>query len=209
MAKYTGPVCRLCRRENSKLFLKGERCNSPKCSFERRPIPPGMHGRTRRGKLSEYGLQLREKQKLKRTFGLLETQFHIFFERANKQKGVTGENLLIMLESRLDNLVYKAGLASSLAKARQMVNHSMFDVNGRKVNIPSYIVKEGDVISCHTEKAKKLVKQSVEALGEGFIPPEWLDIDKENLTVNVARSPARADVSVQVNESLIVELYSK
>ena len=146
MAKYTGPVCRLCRRENDKLFLKGERCNSPKCSFERRPIPPGMHGRGRRRKFSEYGIQLREKQKLKRIYGLLESQFHIFFERANKQKGVTGENLLVMLESRFDNVVYKASLASSRAKCRQMVNHSMFDINGRKVNIASYIIKQGDVI---------------------------------------------------------------
>ena len=209
MAKYTGPVCRLCRRENDKLFLKGERCNSPKCSFERRPIPPGMHGRSRRRKFSEYGIQLREKQKLKRIYGLLESQFHIFFERANKQKGVTGENLLVMLESRFDNVVYKAALASSRAKCRQMVNHSMFDINGKKVNIASYILKQGDVISCHNESAKKLVKQSFDSLGDGFIAPDWLEVDKQNLTVKIVRVPTRSDISVQVNESLIVELYSK
>ncbi len=209
MAKYTGPVCRLCRRENDKLFLKGERCNSPKCSFERRPIPPGMHGRGRRRKFSEYGIQLREKQKLKRIYGLLESQFHIFFERANKQKGVTGENLLIMLESRFDNVVYKASLASSRAKCRQMVNHSMFNINGKKVNIASYIIKQGDVISCHTDSAKKLVKESFDSLGDGFVPPDWMEIDKQNLTVKIIRNPTRSDISVQVNESLIVELYSK
>jgi len=148
MAKYTGPVCKLCRREGEKLFLKGTRCYTPKCAFERRDTPPGMHGRSRRMKQSEYGLQLREKQKLKRMYGVLEKQFRLFFDRANRKTGLTGENLLIMLETRLDNVVFKAGFAQSLAMARQTVNHSLITVNGKKVDIASFIVSEGDVIGC-------------------------------------------------------------
>ena len=208
MAKYTGPVCKLCRREGEKLFLKGTRCYTPKCAFERRDTPPGMHGRTRRMKPSEYGIQLREKQKLKRMYGILEKQFRIFFDRANRKKGLTGENLLIMLETRLDNIVFKAGFAQSLAMARQMVNHSLITVNGKKVNIPSFIVSEGDVISCK-EKAKSIVKNSLDEKGDALVTPDWLSVDAQNLSATVTRIPQRNDITSSINESLIVELYSK
>ena len=210
MAKYTGPVCKLCRREGEKLFLKGTRCYTPKCAFERRDTPPGMHGRSRRMKQSEYGLQLREKQKLKRMYGVLEKQFRLFFDRANKKKGLTGENLLVMLESRLDNIVFKAGFAQSLAMARQTVNHSLITVNGKKVDIASFIVSEGDVISCReNDKTKSNIKGHLEEAGEALVTPEWLQVDKENLTATVLRVPQRSDISAAINESLIVELYSK
>jgi small subunit ribosomal protein S4 len=192
-----------------KLFLKGTRCNSPKCSFERRQTPPGMHGRGRQ-KRSEYGTQLREKQKLRRAYGVLERQFRLYFQRANRGKGITGENLLQILERRLDNVVYRAGFAPSRAAARQMVNHSLITVNGRKVNIASFQVREDDVIGCRaTEKTTGLVKATLEELGEGFIVPDWLELDRGAATARVARLPERADVSLPINESLIVELYSK
>jgi small subunit ribosomal protein S4 len=210
MAKYTGPVCKLCRREGEKLFLKGTRCYTPKCAFERRDTPPGMHGRSRRMKQSEYGLQLREKQKLKRMYGVLEKQFRLFFDRANKKKGLTGGNLLVMLESRLDNIVFKAGFAQSLAMARQTVNHSLITVNGRKVDIASFIVSEGDVISCReNDKTKKNIKGHLEEAGEALVTPEWLQVDKEKITATVLRIPQRNDITASIDESLIVELYSK
>jgi len=210
MAKYTGPVCKLCRREGEKLFLKGTRCYTPKCAFERRDTPPGMHGRARRMKQSEYGLQLREKQKLKRMYGVLEKQFRLFFDRANRKKGLTGENLLIMLETRLDNVVFKAGFAQSLAMARQTVNHSLITVNGKKVDIASFIVSEGDVIGCRdNDKTKKNVKDCLDEAGDALVTPDWLQVNKENLTATVLRIPQRSDITSAVDESLIVELYSK
>lgn len=161
-------------------------------------------------KPSEYGIQLREKQKLKRMYGILEKQFRLFFDRANKKKGLTGDNLLILLETRLDNIVFKAGFAQSLANARQMVNHSLITVNGKKVNIPSFIVKQGDVISCKpNDKTKKNVKANLGEKGDALVTPEWIDVDQENLTANIVRIPQRADITSAVNESLIVELYSK
>ncbi len=193
-----------------KLFLKGTRCHTAKCTFERRQSPPGMHGRSRRGKLSEYAVQLREKQKLRRMYGLLERQFHIFFQRANRMKGVTGDNLLIMLESRLDNVVYRAGFAPSRAMARQMVNHALITVNGRRVDIPSFIVGEGDIIGCRdNERVRNKVKGAFEELGEGYIVPEWIDVDREGLRATIARAPVRADITATINESHVVELYSK
>ena len=210
MAKYTGPVCKLCRREGEKLFLKGTRCYSPKCAFERRDTPPGMHGRSRRMKQSEYGLQLREKQKLKRMYGVLEKQFRLFFDRANRKKGLTGDNLLAMLESRLDNVVFKAGFAQSLAMARQTVNHSLITVNGKKVDIASFIVSEGDIISCReNDKTKKNIKGHLEDAGDALVTPEWLQVNKETLTATVIRVPQRSDITAAIDESLIVELYSK
>jgi len=200
----------LCRREGEKLFLKGTRCYSPKCAFERRDTPPGMHGRSRRMKQSEYGIQLREKQKVKRMYGVLEKQFRLFFDRANKKQGLTGHNLLIMLETRLDNVIFKAGFARSLAMARQLVNHSLITVNGKKVNIASFIVAEGDVISCRdNDQTKKNIKDCLEDSGEALVTPEWLQVDKDKLNATVLRIPQRSDISSSINESLIVELYSK
>ncbi|MDI3536446.1 MAG: small subunit ribosomal protein [Eubacteriaceae bacterium] len=209
MSRNIEASCRQCRREGTKLYLKGERCYSTnKCAFERRPTPPGQHGK-RRTKLSEYGLQLREKQKAKRIYGVLEKQFREYFEIAAKQKGITGHNLLIHLESRLDNVVYRLGMATSRKEARQLVDHEHFLVNGKKVNIPSYIVKEGDIIEVR-QKSKKSqkFKDIVETTENRMVAP-WLSSDLENLSGKVTGRPAVEDLDVEIAEHLIVELYSK
>lgn len=209
MARYTGPVCKLCRREGEKLFLKGPRCMSSKCSFEQRNYPPGQHGVSRRGKLSEYGKQLREKQKVKRIYGVLERQFKIYYEKASRMKGVTGENLLKLLESRLDNVVYRLGFAPSRDAARQLVLHEHFLVNGKKVNIPSYILSPGDVIEVK-EKSKRLsiIHESLKNVRSENMYP-WLELDKAKLQGIFKDRPAREQIPINVQENLIVELYSK
>ena len=208
MARYIGPVCKLCRREGQKLFLKGAKCVSPKCPFENRNFPPGQHGRSRMFKQSEYGLQLREKQKVRRMYGLLESQFHNYYKKAVKQKGITGENLLKLLESRLDNIVYRFGFASSRKAARQLVRHRHFIVNGRVVDIPSFHMKPGDTVKVR-EKSRKLdlIHQSLRRIREGR-QLRWLELNKATLTGTLIEMPARDDMPVEVNESLIVELYS-
>ena len=209
MSRYRGSVCRLCRRENLKLFLKGDRCYSDKCAFDRRSYPPGQHGQRRRGKTSDYGVQLREKQKVKRIYGLSEKQFHLFFERAERQKGITGINLLVLLESRLDNVVYRLGFVNSRTQGRHFVKHDHFLVNGKKVNIPSYLIKTGDVIELH-EKSRKVqaITDSLDAVVRRGIP-QWLDLEKENMKGIVKSSPVREDITMPIQEQLIVELYSK
>ena len=210
MARYTGSVCRLCRREGCKLFLKGDRCYGPKCALSRpKPAtPPGEHGQARQRKQSEYGMQLREKQKVRRTYGVLETQFRRTFDKAARVKGVTGDNLLALLERRLDNVVYRLGLASSRAQARQFVRHSHITVNGKKVNIPSYVVETGDVIGVR-EKSRDM--EHFKALREGttHVVPKWLTFEAEQLQGTVNALPQREDVDMAFEEHLIVELYSK
>jgi len=209
MARYTGAVCRLCRREGQKLFLKGDRCYTDKCSIERRGYAPGMHGNTRNKKMSEYGLQMREKQKAKRYYGLLESQFRSYFEQANKKQGVTGENLLSILETRLDNVVYRLGFAMSRAEARQMVRHAHFTVNGKKVNIPSFLVKPGDVVElCEGSRGLDKFKGTLEANASRVIP-KWLELDKNKTVAKVLAEPTREDIDLPIEEHLIVELYSK
>jgi small subunit ribosomal protein S4 len=209
MARYTGAVCRLCRREGQKLFLKGDRCYTDKCSVERRSYAPGMHGNARNRKLSEYGVQMREKQKTKRYYGVLESQFRDYFEMANKKAGMTGENLLAILETRMDNVTYRLGFAMSRAEARQMVRHGHFTVNGKKVNIPSFLVKPGDVIELKdSSRSLDKFKGSLEANGSRVIP-KWLDFDKNKLSAKVVAEPAREDIDLPIEEHLIVELYSK
>lgn len=209
MARYTDSVCRQCRRENLKLFLKGDRCYSDKCAFDRRGYPPGEHGERRGRKLSDYGIQLREKQKVKRMYGLSEKQFHLFFERAEHQRGITGTNLLVMLERRLDNVVYRMGFANSRAQARQFVLHNHFWVNGRKVNVPSFLVKIGDIVEVR-EKSKKVqaIQDSLEAVVRRGVP-QWLDLEKEGLKGFIKGFPVREDLTMPMQEQLIVELYSK
>ncbi len=209
MARYTGSVCRLCRREGQKLFLKGDRCYTGKCAIDRRPAQtPGQHGKGRK-KLSEYGLQLREKQKARRYYCVLESQFRKYFDMAVAKKGITGENLLAILESRLDNVVYRLGLAMSRPEARQLVNHGHFTVNGKRVNIPSYLVKAGDIISLQ-EKSRSLDKfKDVIEANSSRVPPKWLDFDKSKFEAKVMNMPERADIDFPVEEHLIVELYSK
>ncbi|MCX7847139.1 MAG: 30S ribosomal protein S4 [bacterium] len=208
MARYLGPSCRLCRAEGTKLFLKGARCYTAKCAFERRSTAPGMHGRGRQ-KPTEYGRQLREKQKLRRIYGILERQFRLYFARAAKKKGVTGDTLLTLLETRLDNVVYRAGFAVSRALARQIVRHAHITVNGKVVNIPSYQVRANDVIGVvDREKSRALIRGQLEQTA-GIPAPEWLPVNKEELTASVARLPERGDINVPVNVSLVVELYSK
>lgn len=208
MARYRGAVCRLCRRENIKMFLKGDRCFSDKCAFERRSFPPGQHGQGR-AKFSDYGLQLREKQKTRRIYGILEKQFRGYYYKADAIKGVTGANLLELLERRLDNVVYKSGFAVSLAQARQLVRHIHFLVNGKKVNIPSFLVKPGDVIELK-EKSRKIqfINESIEAVPRRGIP-QWLELEKEQYKVSVKQNPLRDDITIPIQEQLIVELYSK
>lgn len=210
MARYIESVCRICRRENLKLYLKGERCYSDKCALERRGYPPGQHGQRRaRAKFSSYGVQLREKQKVKRMYGLMEKQFRNFFEKAERQKGITGTNLLILLERRLDNMVYRLGFANSRSEARQLVRLNHFNVNGQKVNIPSYLVKAGDVIELR-EKSRKIAKigESLESVARRGIP-SWLELDKEKYQGRVVTLPSREDLTMPIKEQLIVELYSK
>jgi len=210
MSRRIGAVCRLCRREGIKLFLKGTRCVSQKCSFDKRGYSPGQHGQTRRrGKVSDYGIQLREKQKVKRIYGVLEKQFRTYFEKAEKQKGITGEILLQMLERRLDNVVYRSCFASSRIEARQIVKHNTITVNGSKVNIPSYLVKKDDVIKIKAkdEKAKNLSEALKVNLDRGV--PEWLNLNESELSANVVNLPSREDVAFPIQEQLIVELYSK
>ncbi len=209
MARYTGPACRLCRREGIKLFLKGDKCYTDKCPIDRRGYAPGQHGQGRRKKLSEYGLQLREKQKAKRLYGLLEKQFHRYYILASRQKGVTGENLLNLLESRLDNVVYRLGYASSRKEARQLVLHGHFAVNGRKVNIPSYRVKPGDVIEVREKSRNNSKFKELAELAADKVVPPWLEQDLEKMGGTVLRLPIREEIDVPVEEHLIVELYSK
>ena len=208
MARYTDSVCRLCRREGQKLFLKGDRCYSGKCAIDRRHYAPGQHGQARK-KMSEYGLQLREKQKAKRYYGVLESQFAKYFEMASKAKGVTGENLLSIIESRLDNVCYRAGFGMSRAESRQLVRHGHFTVNGKKVNIPSYLVKAGDVIAVkETSRSSVKIKAVVEATASKP-KAKWLDVDSDNMQVKVVSLAAREDIDLPIEEHLIVELYSK
>lgn len=208
MARYKDEQCRICRREGQKLFLKGARCYSDKCSISRRNYAPGQHGQ-KRAKLSEYGTQLREKQKTKAYYGVGEKQFRKYFKMASNKKGITGEELLTILESRLDNVVYRLGFASSRAQARQFVNHSQFDVNGKKCDIPSYLVKPGDVISVREiKKDNATIKANIEE-NTSRPTPDWLERDFDNLTGKVVRLASRADIDLPVEEHLIVELYSK
>ena len=208
MARYTGSVCRMCRREGTKLFLKGEKCFSEKCALGKRPTPPGQHGQARQRKPSEYGMQLREKQKCRRAYGLLETQFYKTYERATNMKGITGDNLLSLLERRLDNVVYRLGLASSRAQARQFVRHGHITVDGKKVNIPSFVVEVGQVISVR-EKSRDM--EHFKALREGttHVVPKWLTFEAEQLQGTVNALPQREDVDMSFEEHLIVELYNK
>ncbi len=208
MARYTGPDCKLCRRERQKLYLKGTRCEGPKCAIEKRPYPPGEHGRGRIRE-SEYLLQLREKQKARRIYGVLEKQFRNYYEEATRHSGLTGENLLMLLEMRLDNVVYRGGLARSRDEARQMVRHRHFQVNGRTVNIPSYRVRVGDVVTVR-ERARNMVPivGALEIIGSRTIPA-WLSTDQTKLQISVLDRPARGQIDVPVQEQLIVELYSK
>ena len=208
MARYTGPSCRLCRRENLKLFLKGERCYTDKCAFERRQYPPGQHGQGRI-KFSSYGEQLREKQKVKRVYGLLEKQFRLTFNKAARKRGVTGDNLIAILESRFDNMVYRLGFAASRNDARQLIRHGHFTVNGTKVNIPSSILKPGDVVQPR-EKSTKIekIKESVETAKQRGVPA-WLEIDVEKFEGKVVALPKRDEITMPMNEQLIVELYSR
>jgi small subunit ribosomal protein S4 len=209
LARYRGSVCRICRRENLKLFLKGDRCYSDKCAFDRRGYAPGEHGQRRRGKISDYGIQLREKQKVKRMYGLSEKQFHIFFQRADRQKGITGTNLLVALERRIDNVVYRLGFSDSRTQGRHFVRHNHFTVNGKKVNIPSYLLKVGDVIEIR-EKSKKIqaINDSLNAVVRRGIP-QWLELEKDNLRGSIKALPVREDIVMPIQEQLIVELYSK
>jgi len=208
MARYTGPSCRICRREGAKLFLKGIRCSSEKCAFSRRSFPSGQHGKART-KLSDYGLQLREKQKVKRTYGVLERQFRRYFYEAERLPGVTGETLLQLLERRLDNVILRAGFAVSLTQARQFVRYGHVKVNGHKVDIPSFVVAAGQSVEIKgKEKLMKLVKENIETTKDRAIPT-WLSVDGANYKANMVRLPIRSDVPFAVQEQLIVELYSK
>ncbi len=210
MARYTGSDCRLCRREGTKLFLKGDRCYSPKCALEHRKggiTAPGQHGVSRK-KVSGYGIQLREKQKTKRAYGILEKQFHKYYEKADKMRGVTGENMLILIERRLDNVVYRMGIGASRAQSRQMVNHSLITVNGKTVNIPSYLVKVGDVIAVKENKKDKVPFAELAASKENTMP-KWLEFTNSTLSGKVLALPMREDIDLNIAEHLIVELYSK
>lgn len=209
MARYVDAVCRLCRRENVKLFLKGDRCLSDKCAINKRNYAPGLHGQRRRTKLSEYGLQLREKQKVKRTYGLMESQFRSYFQKAARTQGVTGINLLVLLERRLDNVVYRMGFADSRAQARQLVRHGHMRVNGRKVNIPSFLIKQGDAVEPR-EKSRNMevIRGNMEHIAQKQIP-EWLHVDATAMRGVVQTMPSREDITMPIQEQLIVELYSK
>jgi small subunit ribosomal protein S4 len=209
LAKYTGAVCRICRRENLKLFLKGDRCYGEKCAFERKAYAPGQHGQRRTGKMSDYHRQLREKQKVRRIYGILEKQFRRYYDRAEKQKGVTGTNLLVLLESRLDNIVFRMGFASSRTQARQLVRHGHFLVNGRSVNIPSLQVKVGAPVEVKegSRKVPAIIEAMETVVRRGV--PNWLDVEKEGFRGVVKSYPSREDLAMPIQEQLIVELYSK
>jgi small subunit ribosomal protein S4 len=209
MARYIGPVCRLCRREGIKLFLKGERCYTEKCAIEKRNFIPGQHGKARKSKIVGYGVQLREKQKVKRIYGVLEDQFRRYFEHAERTRGITGETLLQLLERRLDNVTYRLGLATSRSQARQLVRHGHLTVNGRKVDIPSFSVKPGDVVRLREKSWKNtaVVHALEEVKGRGV--PEWLSFDAAAMSARVASVPTRQQINLPVQEQLIVELYSK
>jgi small subunit ribosomal protein S4 len=212
MARYTGPVCKLCRREGEKLYLKGSRCLSPKCAVERRNYPPGQHGHDaqyRRGRASDYALQLREKQKVRRIYGLLERQFRRYFRQAQQRSGLTGANLLSLLESRLDNVVYRLGYAESRAQARQFVSHGHFAVNGRRTNVPSFIVRVGDDIEVREGSRKRTFFKQLRELAGERPAPEWLDRDLASLSGKMVRDPERTDIDMTINEQLIVEYYSR
>ena len=206
MAKYTNADCKLCRREGVKLFLKGERCASKACAMERRPVAPGMHGVSRK-KASEYNVQLREKQKAKRAYGLLEKQFRAYYEEAERMTGVTGENMLSLIERRLDNVVYRMGIGSSRAQSRQIVNHGLITVNGKTVDIPSYQVKVGDIIAVKENKKDNALFK--ELRGAKVVMPKWVEFDTENFVGKVLDNPKREDIDLTINEQLIIELYSK
>src|SRR3954465_14804078 len=209
MARYIGPVFRLFRRENMKLFLKGDPCYTHKCGYERRAYPPGQHGQGRRRKASDYGEQLREKQKVKRMYGVLERQFRGYYYKANRMKGVTGENLLVLLERRFDNIVYRMGFAGDHAEARQLVRHGHFTINGKNVDIPSYLVRTNDVVGVK-ERSRKIarINDSLAAIDRRGVPG-WLELDKEKFTGRLKSYPAREDFTLPIREQLIVELYSK
>jgi len=209
LSRYRESACRLCRRENLKLYLKGDRCYSDKCAFDRRSYPPGQHGQRRGGKISDYGLQLREKQKAKRSYGLAEKQFKLTFQVADRKKGITGTNLLVMLEQRLDNVIFRLGFANSRSQARQLVRHNHFLVNGKKVNIPSYQTRTGDVVEVN-EKSRniKAITEALEAVVRRSMP-QWLDLEKETMKGTVKAIPVREDITTPIQESQIVELYSR
>ena len=206
MARYTGPSCKLCRREAVKLFLKGERCYTEKCEIEKRNYPPGVHTETR-GKFLEYGLRLREKQKVRKTYGLSEKQFKRFFSMAEKKKGITGTNFLILLERRLDNMVYRLGFATSRKEARQLVSHNHIMVNGKRVNIPSYMIKEGDEVSVRNKELFS-VKNALESVVRRGVP-SWIELDKEEMKGVIKLLPVREDITMPIKEQLIVEYYSR
>ena len=206
MSRYTGPVCKICRREGGKLFARGEKCYTEKCEVEKRNYPPGVHVETR-GKMTEYGIRLREKQKVKRMYGLTENQFKRFFVMAEKTKGVTGTNLLVLLERRLDNMVYRIGFAVSRKEARQMVSHTHVTVNGMTVNVPSYLVKEGDEIAIR-HKGLVSVQNALESVVRRGVPP-WLEVNRETMTGRIKVLPVREDITVPIKEQLIVEYYSR
>ncbi|BBD07141.1 30S ribosomal protein S4 [Desulfovibrio ferrophilus] len=208
MARYTGAKCRLCRREGQKLFLKGDRCYTDKCAYERRPYVPGQHGR-RRSKVTDYAVQLREKQKVRRMYGVLEKQFRAYYQQADLKKGVTGHNLLALLEMRLDNVIYRLGFANSRDQARQLVRHGIFMMNGHRVNVPSMQVKEGDVITVREESKKVPVIQEAQEVIARRGCPDWLEVDGSALKGEIKSRPVREDIQFPINEQLIVELYSK
>ncbi|MBU0479772.1 MAG: 30S ribosomal protein S4 [Proteobacteria bacterium] len=209
MARYTGAVCRQCRRERLKLFLKGDRCYTDKCAFERRSFPPGQHGQARARKFSDYAVQLREKQKVRRMYGVMEGQFRQYFIKADREKGVTGENLLRLLEKRLDNTIYRIGFANSRQQARQLVKHNHILINGKKVNIPSFLVSVNDVISIREKSQKtEAITDSIDAVARRGTPT-WLEVDKDGLKATVKSEPARQEITMPIQEQLIVELYSK
>lgn len=209
MARYSGAVCRFCRRENSKLFLKGDRCYSDKCAFDRRGYPPGQHGQIRARKFSDYGTQLREKQKVKRIYGILEKQFRIYFQNALRKEGITGENLLVLLESRLDNVVYRLAFARTRSEARQLVRHRHVRVNGRTVDIPSFQVKPNDKVEIRA-KSRKIdgIKDAMEAGPQRGVP-KWLELDAEQYTGLVKAAPSREDIPLDIHEDLIVAFYTR
>lgn len=209
MGRYTGSVCRQCRREGGKLFLKGDRCFSPKCAIDRKPYGPGQHGQARSKKPTEYGIQLREKQKAKRIYGVMEKQFRNYFEKADRQPGITGENLLVLLERRFDNVIYRMGFAASRKEARQLINHGHFTINGKKADIPSMLLRSGDMIQVK-ERSKESPKfKEIQAQVGYRTPPEWLEADGENMAGRLVSLPKREHIDVTIAEHLIVELYSR